>query len=144
MQVVKSVPFLLSGAVIWLSCGDNWHLSADAAVAVAVDTPNIPDAPLVCDCPATEPPLTGRFVAFSQTRTLTANGRGVMAAGCPAGMQFISGNCVVDNATTRFNVSIEQSGVYDVPPTNWHCVFHNNEPMSVSFRVFAICLKPTP
>lgn len=144
MHVVRSALLLLrgeaTGIVFMISCGDNWHLGADAAI----DAPKTIDAAPVCDCPAVESPLAGRFVVASNVRTLPANGRLSEDIRCPAGMPLISGSCVVDNATMRFNVTLEQSGAEDVPPTTWGCAFHNYEPFPVSFRVSATCLKPAP
>ena len=60
---------------------------------------------------AVEPPLAGRFVVFSNTRMIPANTRGGEGETCEVGMQRISGSCTVDNATARFNVTLEQSGI---------------------------------
>lgn len=142
MHVAKSVLLLLSGAaagiLFVISCGDNWHLGADAAI----DAPKASDATPVCDCPAAEPPLAGRFVVVTNVRTIPANGRSGEGAACPTGTLLISGSCTVDNATTVFNVTLEQSGFYT--PTGWNCEFRNNEPFAVPIRVSAICLKPAP
>ena len=65
MHIAKSILLLLSGATAGIafviSCGDNWHLSADAAVDATADAPKTPDAAPVCDCPAAEPPIAGRL-----------------------------------------------------------------------------------
>ena len=144
MPVASSVLFLLgsvaTGIVFVISCGDNWHLDAD----VVVDAPNTVDASSACGCLAMESPLAGRFVVVSNVRTIPANGRLSEDIRCPTGMPLISGSCVFDNATARFNMSLEQSGFEDVPPTTWGCAFHNYEPFPVPFRVSAICLKSTP
>jgi len=131
MQVAKSLLLLLTGAAAGiafvLSCGDDWHLGADAAV----DAPRTADAAPVCDCPATEPPLAGRFVKISNVRTLPANGRSVEGVACPAGAQLITGSCRLDTATL-FNVTLEQSG-FDVLGTlgGWDCMFRNNESFAI-------------
>jgi hypothetical protein len=133
---------ILIGIVLVLSCGDN--LSAKATADAAVDAPKVPDAAPVCDCPAAEPPLAGRFVVVSQTRTIVANGSSVESAVCPTGTRLITGSCTTDNPTTILNVTLRESGFYDSPPSYWHCSWRNNESMEVVFRVTALCLKPTP
>ena len=137
MHIATSMLLMLSGATAVISCGDNWHLGADAAV----DAPTTADAAPLCGCPATEPPIAGRFVVVSNVRTIPASDLSYEFATCPMGAQLISGSCVVDNATMRFKVSIEQSGFHPVAGLGWECAFHNYEPVPVPYRVLSLCLK---
>jgi hypothetical protein len=95
-----------SGIAFVLSCGDN--LSVQANADAAIDAPKVPDAAPICDCPAAEPPLAGRFVVVSLTRTIAANNTGARSAVCPAGSQLISGSCTTDNPTTLFDVTLRE------------------------------------
>ena len=144
MHVAKSILLLLSGATAGIafviSCGDNLHLSADAAI----DAPKIADAAPVCDCPAAEPPLAGRFVVFSQLRVIAGNDTSTQGVECPAGMQLISGSCTTDFINPIRNVTLQQSGFFEMPPAAWNCMFRNNEATPVTIRVSVICLRPTP
>ena len=144
MHVAKSILLLLSGATagitLMLSCGDNLHLSADAAI----DAPKTADAAPVCDCPAAEPPLAGRFVVFSQLQVIAGNDTGGQSVGCPVGMQLISGSCTTDFINPVRDVTLQQSGFFEMPPAAWNCMFRNNEATPVTIRVSVICLKPAP
>ena len=143
MYVAKSILLLLSGATAGiafvLACGDNLHLSADAAI----DTPKTADAAPVCDCPAAEPPLAGRFVVFSQLQVIAGNDTSLQSVACPVGTQLISGSCTTDFINPIRDVTLQQSGFYG-PPSGWNCFFRNNEATPVTIRVSVICLKPTP
>ena len=144
MHVAKSILLLLSGATAGIafviSCGDNLHLGADAAI----DAPKTADAAPVCDCPAAEPPLTGRFEVVSGLRVIAGNDTGFQGVACPAGSQLISGSCTTDFINPIRDVTLQQSGFYDFPPTAWGCRFRNNEASPVTIRVSVICLKPAP
>src|SRR5215203_5938734 len=109
MHIAKSILLLLSGAIsgvaFVISCGDNLHLSADAAI----DAPKTIDAAPVCDCPAAEPPLAGRFVVFSQLLTIAGNDTGVQGVPCPVGMQLISGSCTTNFINPIRDVTLQQS-----------------------------------
>jgi hypothetical protein len=149
MHVASPILLLLGGAVggiaFLISCGDNLHLSADAAgdAPTVIDAPEATDASLTCDCPAVERPLAGRFVVFSQFVTVPSNHFGFQSVACPAGTTLIWGSCTTDVVTPIRNVTLQESGFYDVPPTAWGCTFHNNEATPVTIRVSVICLKPT-
>src|ERR1041384_5577693 len=67
-----------------LSCSDNSPRRTDAAT---------------CDCPASEPPLAGRFVTASSQSTVPPNMEFPAGLGCPAGSQLITGSCT----TAMFN-----------------------------------------
>ena len=143
MQLTKSILLVACGVIFGIalvfSCGDNSRINADAAI----DTPKTDAAP-VCDCPASEPPLAGRFVVVSQTQVIAGNDTSGQSAVCPAGTQVISGSCTTDLLNPLRNVTLQQSGYYGIPPTNWHCWFRNNEATPVTIRVSIICLKPMP
>ena len=144
MHVAKSILLLLSGATAGIafviSCGDNWHLGADAAI----DAPKIADAAPVCDCPAAEPPLAGRIEVFSSLRVIPGNDTTTQSRACPVGSHAISGSCTTDFINPIRDVTLQQSGIFDVPPTAWNCMFRNNEATPVTIRVSVVCLKPAP
>lgn len=98
-----------------------------------------------CDCPPAEPPLAGRFVEVRAYVDIVHGGDGVQDVTCPAGASLISGSCSTDSDITIYNVTLRESRYIGLPPTGWHCSWHNDEPMAdLRFRVAAICLKPTP
>ena len=146
MHVARSILLLMTGATsgiaFVLSCGDN--LGGNATADAAVDGPKAPDAAPNCDCPAAEPPLTGRFVRYSNTLTIEANNIGIQGAGCPVGSQLISGSCTQDLVNPVPNLTLRQSGFFEISPNEWVCSFRNNEPFPVTIRVSAICLQPAP
>jgi hypothetical protein len=144
MHVARSILLLMTGAgsgvAFVLSCGDNLSGRVDAAV----DAPKAPDAAPICDCPAAEPPLAGRFVVVSNTRTLAAMGIGGNSALCPEGSQLISGSCTQDLVNPVPNLTLQQSGFYAISPREWSCDFRNNEPFPVTIRASATCLMLAP
>ena len=123
-----------------LSCGDNWHLGADAAV----DTSDPIDAAPACACPAAEPPLADRFVVVNQFAIAASNDIGYQGARCPDGSLLISGSCTTDQLNPVRNVTLQQTGIFDAPPSAWNCSFRNNDPTPVTIRVSVYCLKPAP
>jgi hypothetical protein len=145
MHVAKSVLLLLGGSsagiAFVISCGDNWHLEVDAAI----DARKTADAAPGCDCPAAEPPLAGRFVISSQLQTIPGNDYGLQSAACPGHRGFLlAGSCTTDVSSPIRNVTLQQSGIYDEPPTAWACYFRNNDPEPVTIRVSLVCLMPPP
>lgn len=147
MYLTRSILLLLTGAMAGiafiLSCGDN--LSVNANADAAVDAPKTPDAAPTCDCPAAEPPLSGRFVVVSNTATIPPNTPGGQSVVCPEGSQLISGSCTQDQLNPIPNITLQQSGFFAISPREWFCMFRNNELMaSVTIRVSATCLKLTP
>jgi hypothetical protein len=123
------------GIALVLSCSDNSPHRSDAAA---------------CDCPASEPPLTGRFVTVtSGPSTPIASGAiGGTAITCPTGSQLITGSCTtaVLNPLPA-NLVLMESGFFNDPPelpNAWGCNFLNNGPTPVMVTARAICLKPGP
>jgi hypothetical protein len=131
-----------SGIAFVLSCGDN--LSVKASVDAAVDASRAPDAAPTCDCPAAEPPLTGRFMTISRSWTIAANVNDVETAVCPEGSELITGSCTQDLLNPIRNLILRRSGFYTFGVREWVCLYHNNEPFAVMLRVSVICLKPAP
>lgn len=135
---VLLVAGMLAGVAFVVSCGDDAPGRADAA---AVDAPAV-DATPMCDCPAAEPPLTDRFVVVTNTQVIPANDRGVQSASCPSGSQIMSGSCTTAAINPVRDVTLQQSGFYDVT-REWVCFFRNNEATPVTIKASAICLLPT-
>lgn len=79
---------------------NRWLLGFVGGVVVAVgfliacsdDAPSDADA-AVCDCPAAEPPLTGRIVTMSRDIAITAGTADGGSASCPAGATVLGGGC---------------------------------------------------
>lgn len=131
---------VIAGVAFALFCGDNLPAKAVAAVGV----PKTLDAASICDCPAAEPPLTGRFVTISSRRTIPANSLGENSAACPVGSQLISGSCTQDLLNPYRHLTLEQSGFYEPFSNEWFCWFRNNEATPIDIRVSVTCLNPAP
>jgi hypothetical protein len=141
MHFARSILLLMTGAasgiIFILSCGDNLSVRADAAI----DVPKAPDAAPICDCPAAEPPLAGRFVIVNNTRNIVGKAFSVESAVCPTGSQLISGSCTQELLNPIRHITLEQSGFFEDYP-EWVCFIRNDEDTNVTIRVSAICLKP--
>src|SRR5512144_80454 len=119
MKLVKHVLILMTGAIFGvaavLSCSDSSPRRSDAAT---------------CDCPASEPPLTGRLIFQDDIQILPPlggvdNGNGAAGAGCPRGTQFLSGSCT--NTTAGLvDITLKEAGFTDNANPGWRCSFHNN------------------
>jgi hypothetical protein len=151
MHIAKPILFLLSGVTTGIafvvSCGDNWHLSADAAVDATADAPKALDAAPVCDCPAAEPPIPGRL--FFDSSIIIVDGYQDHSASrlCPTGAIAISGSCKLSTPipNPRRDVILRESGLVYAPiPSGWRCTVHNNESEMVLYEIFVLCLKPAP
>lgn len=139
MKLTTSILMILAGVVAGVtfvvSCSDDSPGKADAAV---------------CDCPAAELPLAGRFVVVETTRTLAGSEVGSLQAECPTGAQLISGSCTQAGTGPALtpDVRLTESGFYRNPSsqliTFWSCTFQNSSTAARDFRVQAMCLKPTP
>lgn len=122
------------GIALVLSCGGDNRSAADAA----------------CNCPVSEPPLTGRFITVSNVRTIAPGpapgGQGGQDAVCPAGAQVISGSCT--SATLNpipQTLLLIESGFSEVAPTlprGWDCEFKNTGTVPIDIKATVICLLP--
>jgi hypothetical protein len=130
MRITSSVALLLAGMlagiVLVLSCSDDSPGKADAAT---------------CDCPAAEPPIAGRIMRFSNTRTIAAGSANGQGAACPQGAILLSGSCT-NNESTGPDLTLKQSGSYDDASQGWSCDFKNNSAVPVTIKATAICLMP--
>jgi len=85
MKKLNSLVLLAVGAVggiaLIVACSDDSPTDADAAV---------------CDCPAAEPPLTGRIVALRASAPIVAGSAGSTSVACPAGSTILGGACEVE------------------------------------------------
>jgi len=151
MHIAKSILFMLSGATAGIafviSCGDNWHLGADAAVDATADAPKAPDAAPGCDCPAAEPPITGRLYFDSSIAGVDGNQEQSVGRFCPPGAIAISGSCKLSTPifNPRKDVILREAGlIYGPVPSGWRCTVRNNESETVLYEIFVLCLKPAP
>jgi hypothetical protein len=123
------------GIALVLSCSDGSPHKVDAAT---------------CDCPASEPPLTGRFVTVSSGPSITIASGAIDGVGvtCPVGSQLISGSCTTPVLNPLpANLVLMESGFFEDPPslpTGWNCYYLNNGPTPVTVTARALCLKPGP
>jgi hypothetical protein len=123
------------GVAFILSCSDGSPHKVDAGT---------------CDCPASEPPLTGRFVTVTSgpSAPIAPGAIGPVGVTCPVGSQFISGSCTTAALNPLpANLQLMEAGYFDDPPslpTGWNCEFLNNGPTPVTVTARALCLKPGP
>jgi hypothetical protein len=147
MQLTKTILSLIcgvaTGVTLVISCGDNYRL--DLAVDAAIDAPNPDAAPApVCDCPAAEPPLAGRFMLFTATAVAPAHWSSGQAHRCLWEGVVIGGSCVLAPGESNRNVTLMNSGFYGASPANWWCTFFNHESTPVTIQVTTLCLMPSP
>ena len=131
--MIKTATTLIAGAVVAtaliVSCSDDAPADADAAV---------------CDCPAAEPPITGRTMRIQGVDgILPANGVGGAGADCPSGSTLITGWCTFENvAGTPPQLALVQVGSSPAAPNSWTCIWQNYNGGSAILRAEAVCLVP--
>lgn len=128
--MMKTLATLLMGAVgataLIVACSDDSPGDADAAV---------------CDCPAAEPPLTGRIAQVrGADATLAANGSQVGVATCPAGATLMSGWCELTNASAQ--AALVSAGPFPGQPQTWTCEWANYNAGTATVHAVAYCLTP--
>lgn len=132
MKLSNSLFMLCVGAVIGvvlvLSCGDNSPSTVHAADAGA------------CNCPAAEPPLTGRIVEMDMPFTVPANSTQSMGVSCPFTSDtwiVLNGGCSANIGSTP-NIILEQS----YPGSNgWICSWSNPSNVDIPVHAIVHCLK---
>jgi hypothetical protein len=131
--VIKSIAMLLAGAAI----------GAALIVACSDDSPGNADA-AVCDCPAAEAPLAGRFSRIRGVDTLLPPNSGTVGvAVCPAGSILISGWCGIENMPgSPPQAALIESGPFPGLPNNWTCNWNNYTLGSATVHAEAVCLMP--
>lgn len=135
MKLTSSILLVLvgmaAGMAFVISCSDDAPGKADAAV---------------CECPAGEPPLAGRFITVEAVKLFAANEVNAVEIVCPTGSQLISGSCTqaATGPQSAPNNFLLESGFYPNNKNVWFCSFQNSAVQERSFRGIAICLKPTP
>jgi hypothetical protein len=127
--------------------------SSGAAFAVAAmlacgdDAPNTVDAATdggQCECPAAEPPLTGRIVRPSISGDIPANGVGGASIGCPPGTSAIAlgGGCSLPQSADLLSLRLIQSGPSDVDAQGWTCRWFNSGSVLVAGTASVSCYVP--
>lgn len=119
----------LAGIAFLLSCSDDAPGTADAAT---------------CDCPAAEPPITGRIVRVANTKVIPANTTSGEGVSCPQDATLLSGSCTQANINPTHDIIVQEGGFYGTTDQAWNCTFKNNEAVDVEVKVSAICLNPAP
>lgn len=132
MKIINSLLLVLSGAGfgvgLVLSCGDNSPRHSDAAT---------------CDCPASEPPITGRVIAIVGPPVTIQPGIPTAAGvSCDPGTQLLSGACQAANDTALEDITLQQSGP-NPQLFGWFCAYKNNTAVAVQVKAIALCLKPS-
>lgn len=112
-------------------------------VACSDDSPPDVDA-AVCDCPAAEPPLSGRIVAVrSNGNPIAAGSSGGAAAACPVGATVLGGACEVMNDDS--NILLSESRFDRTGGAQYVCKWSAlNATVANTGFAEAICLLPPP
>lgn len=125
----RTILAAISGAV--LAC---------ALILSCSDSPSGADAQETCDCPAAEPPLTGRIVRVTQTVALPAQGDAFIAANCAAGGVLVGGGCATEVASSQIPLwrATPDEGGAEV----FSCGWTNSTTDANTGIATAICLMP--
>lgn len=111
-------------------------------VACSDDSPGAADA-AVCDCPAAEPPLTGRITSVRGMNPISAAGTGFASVDCPIGATVLGGACEVMNLDA--NVLVMESRFTRGSQQGYQCSWSAlNATASNTGIAEAICLVPAP
>jgi hypothetical protein len=130
MKKLNSLAILALGAVggiaLVVACSDDSPTDADAAV---------------CDCPAAEPPLTGRIVAVRQSNPIVPGSGGGAAVACPAGSTILGGACEVETPDAR--VLLMESRFFRTGNPQYVCQWSALDATAANTGTAeAICLTP--
>lgn len=114
------------GVITVIACSDDAPGDADAAV---------------CDCPAAEPPLSGRIMARTASVALPANTGGGGEAVCNQGETILGGGCRLMSPDGR--ITLSESGILrQAGLAGFRCAFSSASPIANTGLVEAICLVP--
>ena len=130
MKKLNSLALLAVGAVggiaLIVACSDDSPTDADAAV---------------CDCPAAEPPLTGRIVAVRASAAIVPGNGGVVSVGCPANSTILGGACEVE--TTDASILLMESRFFRTGAPQYVCRWSAiDATIANTGTAEAICLTP--
>ena len=121
----------LAGALVVVACSDDSPGNADAAV---------------CDCPASEAPLSGRIVRVrGDDAILVPGGVSAATAQCGPGAILLHGWCdELQEAGTQPTIAITSAGAPESAQGIWTCVYKNytvGGPNTI-VHAEAVCLMP--
>ena len=130
MNIMRSIGFVaagvIAGGILVVSCSDDSPGDADAAM---------------CDCPAAEPPLTGRIRQVTKEGQIGANDIGFLSVTCELGAQVLGGGCG-GQSTAAPDIVIRQSIPNDGNVPGWVCDIRNNSLAPETVRATVFCLVP--
>jgi len=134
--MTKTILIALAGAAVAcaliLSCGGDDQSGSDAQAA---------DAQTSCDCPAAEPPLSGRIVRVTETVPLAVQDTGGVSSICDTGATLLGGGCGLQTGDDRIFISLSTPGG---SPASWACRWNNPTTDANTGIATAICLMPAP
>ncbi len=129
MTLARTLALFLAGGIV----------GAVTIVACGDDSPDDADAQTTCDCPAAEPPLTGRVVHRSTTEEIPPTAITGFAGGCEDGEILISGGCT---QSTGAPVVLVENGPATSSESTWVCRWNNADTNAAMVTATAICLQP--
>jgi hypothetical protein len=120
------------------------YLAAGAALGIGIvvacsdDSPSDADA-AVCECPAAEPPLSGRVVLHTTTVPLPPQSNEGDGRVCDAGGMVLTGGCRFELGSQQ--ITLTESGI-NVNGTGWSCRWNNPTDTPSQAFVQVACLYP--
>jgi hypothetical protein len=123
---------LVVGVVFVVSCGDD---KSPAAV----------DAAVQCDCPSSEPPLTGRIVRVATDQSVPSMLFSGPVVFCERPAIVLSGGCFARSSDPKYILNSSfPVPAGDANPIGWACNFYNGTAAAVTSTAYVTCLKPAP
>lgn len=113
-------------------------LGAFIVVACSDDSPGDADA-ATCECPAAEPPLSGRVARIRVTAPIDPNAEGSTGAGCNGGT-LLGGSCRLMSGDRR--IVINEAGAALGGEQAYQCRWSSSSPLANTGIAEAICLMP--
>ena len=114
--------------------------SAATVIACSDDSPGDADA-ATCDCPAAEPPLTGRIMSRTRQEPIAAMGNAAPVAVCNNGEVILGGGCRLMTLDGR--IALSSGGILRQAGTeSFECAFVSTSPAANTGIAEAICLAP--
>jgi hypothetical protein len=137
MRTSSAILILVGG----FACGVGFVMSCGDQTSPA----NVDAAQRQCDCPAAEPPLTGRIVRMTSNDVVPAMTSSGVSVFCEFGTILLSGGCYAKSTDPKYVLKSSFPGPDGVAnPGAWNCEFYNGTAALVTSTAYAMCLKPAP
>lgn len=125
--ILPTLAGIAVGATLVIACSDDSPSDADAAA---------------CDCPAAEPPITGRVMSVTSPTAIGANTSGSQVAQCPAGAILLGGGCRLDLGVDDPQILISVAAPSTAIPNAFACQWVSTSSQTRTAVAEARCLVP--